>query len=100
MRIVSLLPSTTEILFDLGVGDQVVGVTFECDHPEEARSRTIVSTSAMPDGLSSKEIDDFVTAAMHRGDDLYRLDGAWAPHDRIREHAARLRRAWPTSADR
>ena len=74
MRIVSLLPSSTEILFDLGVGDQVVGVTFECDHPKEARSRTIVSTSAMPEGLSSKEIDDFVTAAMHRGDDLYHLD--------------------------
>jgi iron complex transport system substrate-binding protein len=74
VRIVSLLPSTTEILFDLGVGDQVVGVTFECDHPEEARTRTIVSTSAMPEGLSSKEIDDFVTAAMHRGDDLYHLD--------------------------
>ena len=74
MRIVSLLPSTTEILFDLGVGDQVVGVTFECDHPEEARTRAIVSTSAMPEGLSSKEIDDFVTDAMHRGDDLYHLD--------------------------
>ncbi len=74
MRIVSLLPSTTEILFDLGVGDDVVGVTFECDHPAEARTRTIVSTSALPDGLSSKEIDDFVTAAMHRGEDLYHLD--------------------------
>jgi iron complex transport system substrate-binding protein len=34
-----LLPSTTEILFDLGVGDQVVGVTFECDYPAEARER-------------------------------------------------------------
>ena len=52
MRIVSLLPSTTEILFDLGAGDDVVGVTFECDHPVEARSRTIVSTSAMPEGLT------------------------------------------------
>ena len=39
MRIVSLLPSTTEILFALGAGDDVVGVTFECDHPAEARSR-------------------------------------------------------------
>ncbi len=38
MRIVSLLPSTTEILFDLGAGDEVVGVTFECDHPAEART--------------------------------------------------------------
>lgn len=82
MRIVSLLPSTTEILFALGAGDDVVGVTFECDHPEEARSRTIVSTSAMPEGLTPREIDDFVAAAMQRGDDLYHLDeGALAGLD-------------------
>ena len=74
MRIVSLLPSTTEILFAIGAGDDVVGVTFECDHPAEARSRSIVSTSAMPEGLSPREIDDFVAAAMQRGDDLYHLD--------------------------
>ena len=74
MRIVSLLPSTTEILFDLGAGDDVVGVTFECDHPAEARSRTIVSTSAMPEGLSPTEIDAFVADAMRRGEDLYHLD--------------------------
>ena len=74
MRIVSLLPSTTEILFDLGAGDDVVGVTFECDHPVEARSRTIVSTSAMPEGLTPAEIDDFVADAMRRGVDLYHLD--------------------------
>ncbi len=74
MRIVSLLPSTTEILFAIGAGDQVVGVTFECDEPPEARTRTIVSTSAMPDGLSAKEIDDFVAAAIASGDDLYHLD--------------------------
>ena len=82
MRIVSLLPSTTEILFAIGAGDDVVGVTFECDHPEEARGRTIVSTSAMPEGLTPREIDDFVTAAMQRGDDLYHLDeGALAGLD-------------------
>src|SRR6476620_1703565 len=74
MRIVSLLPSTTEILFDLGAGDEVVGVTFECDHPVEARSRTIVSTSAMPEGLTPAEIDDFVADAMRNGADLYHLD--------------------------
>ncbi len=74
MRIVSLLPSTTEILFDLGAGDQVVGVTFECDHPAEARTRTIVSTSAMPEGLTAPEIDRFVAEAMRRGEDLYHLD--------------------------
>lgn len=82
MRIVSLLPSTTEILFDLGAGDDVVGVTFECDHPAEARSRTIVSTSAMPAGLRPAEIDAFVAAAMRRGEDLYHLDeGALAGLD-------------------
>jgi iron complex transport system substrate-binding protein len=74
MRIVSLLPSTTEILFALGAGDDVVGVTFECDHPVEARSRAIVSTSAMPPGLSPREIDAFVAHAMRAGQDLYHLD--------------------------
>jgi iron complex transport system substrate-binding protein len=74
MRIVSLLPSTTEILFDLGAGDDVVGVTFECDYPPEARTRRIVSTSAMPEGLTPAEIDAFVVAVMTRGDDLYHLD--------------------------
>ncbi|MDQ2849670.1 MAG: cobalamin-binding protein [Actinomycetota bacterium] len=74
MRIISLLPSATEILFDLGAGDDVVGVTFECDYPAQARERTIVSFSAMPEGLTPRQIDDFVTAAMARGDELYRLD--------------------------
>ena len=74
MRIVSLLPSTTEILFDIGAGHQVVGVTFECDYPTEARSRRIVSTSAIPEGLTPTEIDAFVTSAMHAGVDLYHLD--------------------------
>ena len=73
MRIVSLLPSTTEILFGIGAGNDVVGVTFECDYPVEARERRIVSTSAMPEGLSPREIDDFVAAALARGEDLYRL---------------------------
>jgi iron complex transport system substrate-binding protein len=82
MRIVSLLPSTTEILFAIGAGDDVVGVTFECDYPEQARGRRIVSTSAMPEGLSPAEIDAFVVGAMARGDDLYHLDeGALAGLD-------------------
>ena len=82
MRIVSLLPSTTEILFAIGAGDDVVGVTFECDFPAEARSRTIVSTSAMPEGLAPADIDAFVVAAMARGEDLYHLDeGALAELD-------------------
>jgi iron complex transport system substrate-binding protein len=82
VRIVSLLPSTTEILFAIGAGDDVVGVTFECDYPVEARSRQVVSTSAMPPGLTPAEIDTFVASAMARGEDLYHLDeGALAGLD-------------------
>jgi iron complex transport system substrate-binding protein len=82
VRIVSLLPSTTEILFAIGAGDDVVGVTFECDYPEEARTRRIVSTSAMPEGLTPGEIDAYVVGAMQRGEDLYHLDeGALAGLD-------------------
>jgi len=82
VRIVSLLPSTTEILFAVGAGADVVGVTFECDYPHEARERAIVSTSAMPEGLTPREIDDFVAAALARGEDLYHLDeGALAGLD-------------------
>src|SRR5829696_8271459 len=82
VRIVSLLPSTTEILFAIGAGDDVVGVTFECDYPEEARARRIVSTSAMPEGLTPAEIDAYVVGAMQRGEDLYHLDeGALAGLD-------------------
>ncbi|MGW8849835.1 ABC transporter substrate-binding protein [Streptomyces xiamenensis] len=74
MRIVSLLPSATEILFALGAGDDVVGVTFECDHPPQARERRIVSTSALPEGLPPAEIDRVVSARLAAGEDLYHLD--------------------------
>lgn len=82
MRIVSLLPSTTEILFALGAGDQVVGVTFECDYPPEARQRRIVSTSALPEGLPPAQIDRLVGQRLAAGEDLYHLDrGALAGLD-------------------
>jgi iron complex transport system substrate-binding protein len=82
VRIVSLLPSATEILFDLGLGDDIVGVTFECDFPAAARTKRIVSTSALPEGLSPAEIDTVVKARMAAGEDLYRLDrGAFADID-------------------
>lgn len=82
VRIVSLLPSTTEILFALGAGDDVVGVTFECDYPPEARSRRIVSTSTLPEGIGPAEIDRLVAQRMAAGEDLYHLDeGALAGLD-------------------
>lgn len=82
MRIVSLLPSATEILFAIGAGEDVVGVSFECDYPPEARNRTIISTTALPEGLTPAEIDVFVAAAAREGRDLYHLDeGALAGLD-------------------
>jgi len=82
VRIVSLLPSTTEILFAIGAGGDVVGVMVECDYPPEARSRRIVSTSALPSELTPAEIDTAVSAALARGEDLYHLDrGALAGLD-------------------
>ena len=74
MRIVSLLPSATEIVFALGRGDDLVGVTFECDYPAEAWTRRVVSTSALPEGLSPAEIDRVRHRTHRRGEDLYRLD--------------------------
>src|SRR4029079_9468685 len=85
MRIVSLLPSTTEILFALGAGDHVVGVTFECDTPAEARTRRIVSTTAIPEGLTPREIDAHVAQAVESGEDLYHLQA-----DALRELDADL----------
>jgi iron complex transport system substrate-binding protein len=82
VRIVSLLPSATETLFAVGAGDQVVGVTFECDYPAAARSRRIVSTSALPVGLSAADIDRVVAERLRAGEDLYHLDeGALADLD-------------------
>lgn len=74
MRIVSLLPSATEILFAVGAGNDVVGVTFECDFPAEARQRRIVSDTTLPRDLSPAEIDAAVRARMAAGEDLYTLD--------------------------
>ena len=74
MRIVSLLPSTTEILFAIGAADDVVGVTFECDFPPEARGRRIVSNTTLPPGLAPAEIDAEVKVRLAAGEDLYRLD--------------------------
>lgn len=74
MRIVSLLPSATEILFAIGAGDDVVGVTVECDFPVEARSRRIVPSSALSASQDPREIDAEVRARLAAGEDLYHLD--------------------------
>jgi iron complex transport system substrate-binding protein len=74
VRIVSLLPSATEILFAVGAGADVVGVTFECDFPLEARQRRIVSNTSLPSGLTPAQIDAAVRSRLAAGEDLYTLD--------------------------
>jgi len=78
VRIVSLLPSATEIVFALGLGDQLDGVTYECDHPPEATSKPVVSDTALPQGrpLSPREIDRLVGEFMQRHEPIYTLDKA------------------------
>lgn len=74
MRIVSLLPSATEWLFAMGVGDRVVGVTHECDHPPQAARVPAVTADLLPAGLSSAEIDAAVAAGIRDEHTIYGLD--------------------------
>ena len=78
MKIVSLLPSATEIVFALGLGDQLEGVSFECDFPEAARQVTVVSGTALDvdNPRSAAEIDAEVSAMMAAGESIYSLDDA------------------------
>jgi iron complex transport system substrate-binding protein len=81
VRIVSLLPSATEIIFALGLEDSLEGVTFECDHPPAARTKPVVSGTALPIGdgaapMSPREVDDAVAERMARHEPIYTLDAA------------------------
>jgi iron complex transport system substrate-binding protein len=74
MRIVSLVPHATELLFALGLGDSVVGVTHECDFPPEAAEREHVTRDLLPAGLSAGEIDAAVRERTEAGQAIYALD--------------------------
>src|SRR4051812_20500644 len=74
VRIASLVPSATEMLFALGLGDSVVAVTHECDYPDEARDKPYITRSVIPDGLDAAEIDRAVRERTRRGEALYELD--------------------------
>src|SRR5918992_1489664 len=74
MRILSLLPSATEIVYALGLGGHLVGVTDECDWPPQARRVQVVSRSALPAAAEPAEIDRLVSASVGGGQPIYRLD--------------------------
>ncbi|GJQ27276.1 MAG: cobalamin-binding protein [Phycisphaerae bacterium] len=76
MRIVSLLPSATEIVCALGLGDQLVGVTHECDYPPAVRSLPKVTHTLIPTDAASRDIDEMVRAQLKTDRTLYKLDPA------------------------
>jgi iron complex transport system substrate-binding protein len=74
MRIVSLLPSATEIVCALGLEDQLVGVTHECDYPDTVRRLPKVTTTLIPTAATSREIDTLVRERLQHQHALYSLD--------------------------
>jgi iron complex transport system substrate-binding protein len=76
MRIVSLVPHATELLFELGLGEDIVGVTHECDFPPPARERRQITRDVLPSGLSAGEIDAAVRERTLNGESIYELDRA------------------------
>src|SRR5271163_199540 len=74
MRIVSLLPSATEILYALGVGDQVVGVTHECDFPPEAAGKPALIKPRVNPTAAPADIDRQVSELVARGESIYAVD--------------------------
>jgi iron complex transport system substrate-binding protein len=80
VRIVSLVPSATEILFALGLGDEVIAVTHECDYPPAARELPRVTRDALPGDLTAGQIDAAVRARTDQGESIYEL-GVEALHE-------------------
>lgn len=74
MRIASLVPSATEMLYALGLGDSVVAVTHECDYPAAAKALPQLTKTVLPAGLGAAEIDRAVKARVAEGQALYELD--------------------------
>jgi iron complex transport system substrate-binding protein len=74
MRIVSLVPHATELLFALGLGPEVIAVTHECDHPPEALERERITRDVLPQGLAAAEIDAAVRERTLNGEAIYELD--------------------------
>jgi len=74
LQICSFLPSATEILYALGLGDWIAGVTFECDYPPEARNKPIVVGTVLRHNLAPEEIDREASNSAAHGESLYTVD--------------------------
>jgi iron complex transport system substrate-binding protein len=75
MRIVSFLPSATETLYELGAGNQVVGVTHECKYPPQARKKPrVIRSSFDPSQMTGRDIDNKIVELMRTGKDIYIVD--------------------------
>ncbi|MDB3956818.1 cobalamin-binding protein [Candidatus Nitrosopelagicus sp.] len=73
-RIVSFLPSATELIYELGAQERLFGVTHECNYPSDASNKPRVIESIFePEKMSSKEIDDKICELSERGEDIYKL---------------------------
>lgn len=78
MKICSLLPSGTEVLFALGLGDQVIGVSDLCDYPPEAQGKPVVSRSKVdPNVLSSDQVEEVMQRLLATGENPFELDNEW-----------------------
>jgi iron complex transport system substrate-binding protein len=74
-RIVSFLPSSTEILYEIGAGDLITGVTHECNYPGEAKNKPrVINSSIDAAKLTSREIDDKIVGLMRAGENIYAID--------------------------
>ena len=74
-RIASFLPSSTEILYEVGAGDQITGVTHECNYPGDARNKPrIINSSFDAANLTSRQIDNAIAGLMETGGDIYTVD--------------------------
>jgi iron complex transport system substrate-binding protein len=70
-RIVSFLPSSTEILYEIGAGSQIVGVTHECKYPDDAKRKLrVINASLDTDKMNSKEIDQKIIELIQSGTDI------------------------------
>ena len=74
VRIVSLVPSATEVLYSLGLEDEVVGITYACPDPESGRRSVVVRSRIDPEAMTQREIDESVRRASERGESLYEVD--------------------------